>query len=572
MLVGIPLPHIWANPINRHKMVESLLQGSSVTIPFGPGRKPWIETLSELVCCKTSSPDGEEPCLASAPSSDPILQEVVPPGISPALYQVPSSGLSHEEHDKAMEETLGVLERCGESCLGYATNHSFQLPRLFQSPFTKVAINNGGDPFVAGFGLAFRPKWMERSVLNYYASLWNAKWPHDPRDPESYWGYVLAMGSTEGNTHALWSARNYLSGRYVDTNGEQKAVGMKSVQSKAPVVLFSRNINNSIPKLCNLVNIRTFDETGNELYPEDNPLGGKWVPGVPCDGGDSGPGNIDTCALEKLVDFFSSRGHPIVVVFNYGATVKGSCDDVALAGNKLIEILKKNNMYERLQVSSVDPSKCKFTKGFWFHVDGAFAAAYMPFLEMAYRNGLTDVQPASVFDFRLGFISSIVMSGHKYIGTPWPCGVYLVKRSELVSPWGSLYNGSSDTTLALSRNGHSAILLWSFVSNNSYDAQVATVLECVRVVQYAVQQFRELQARLDKDLWIMHTLPSLSIIFRRPNPDIVEKYTLSCSNLYIDSEERCISQVYVVPHVTTEMIDCLVRDLELSHAFHDHSE
>ena len=196
----------------------------------------------------------------------------------------------------------------------------------------------------------------------------------------------------------------------------------------------------------------------------------------------------------------------------------------------------------------------------------------MPFLEMAYRNGLTDVQPASVFDFRLGFISSIVMSGHKYIGTPWPCGVYLVKGSELVSPWGSLYNGSSDTTLALSRNGHSAILLWSFVSNNSYDAQVATVLECVRVVQYAVQQFRELQARLDKDLWIMHTLPSLSIIFRRSNPDIVEKYTLSCSNLYIDSEERCISQVYVVPHVTTEMIDCLVRDLELSHAFHDHSE
>ena len=47
------------------------------------------------------------------------------------------------------------------------------------------------------------------------------------------------------------------------------------------------------------------------------------------------------CALEKLVDFFSSRKHPIVVVFNYGATVKCACDDVKCAGDRLVAILKK---------------------------------------------------------------------------------------------------------------------------------------------------------------------------------------------------------------------------------------
>ena len=44
-------------------------------------------------------------------------------------------------------------------------------------------MNNGGDAFSGGSGLSFRPKWMERGVVDYYTSLWNAKWPHDPNDP-----------------------------------------------------------------------------------------------------------------------------------------------------------------------------------------------------------------------------------------------------------------------------------------------------------------------------------------------------------------------------------------------------
>ena len=54
----------------------------------------------------------------------------------------------------------------------------------------------------------------------------------------------------------------------------------------------------------------------------------------------------------------------------------------------------------------------------------------MPFLEMAYINGLTDIKPASVYDFRLEYIST---SGHKYIGTPWPTGIYLTRTGLLGS-------------------------------------------------------------------------------------------------------------------------------------------
>ena len=188
---------------------------------------------------------------------------------------------------------------------------------------------------------------------------------------------MMTMGSTEGNMHALWSSKNYLSGVYVDklaVSGEDATRNvLTTAPSKEPVVFFSQNSNSSLPKLCNLVCISTYDAIGKEQYPEENPLGGPWEQGVPCEGGDAGPGTIDVSALEKLVDFFSSRGHPIVMVFNYGTTFKGVCDNVEYADG----ILRRNGigMYKREQISPDNPSKRTIRKGFWIHIDGAFSAA-----------------------------------------------------------------------------------------------------------------------------------------------------------------------------------------------------
>ena len=77
-------------------------------------------------------------------------------------------------------------------------------------------------------------KWMERNVLDYYASFWNAKWPHDPEDPETYWGYVSTMGSSEGNLHGIWSTRDYLQGKCVvtDFTGKSSCVPCKGILRK----------------------------------------------------------------------------------------------------------------------------------------------------------------------------------------------------------------------------------------------------------------------------------------------------------------------------------------------------
>ena len=531
-------------------------------VPYGPSRKPWHDTLSTVA---VSSADNGK-LLVSVPSADPLEHDIpVPEGITPALYQVPSSGLTRDQHDRAMEETLKVVKKSLLLLCGFMSRQSLDIPPFLQAPFTNVMLNNGGDPFVVGNVLTYQPKWMERNVLDYYASLWNAKWPHNPNDPDSYWGYVLTMGASEGNLHALWSARNYLSGRYVQ--GSDSSSTRQAVVSKPPVVLFSQNSNYSLHKLCDMVNIPTFFSVGREVYREENPLGGEWPVGVPCTGGDTGPGTIDIDALEKLADFFSSKRHPIVVIFNYGTTFKGSCDDVKTAGERLVSVLKKNDMYERTFTDPENPSRYAVRKGFWFHVDGALSAAYMPFLEMAYKNGLTDIQPGPVFDFRLDFIMSIVTSGHKFIGTPWPCGIYLVRETSRIRGWNIPYTASFDRTVALSRNAHSAVLLWSYITTNSYDAQVSSILGCLRVAKYAVDKFHELQAKVGIDLYVMNTSPSLSIVFRQPNAHIVEKFTLTCSTLCIGSEVVKMSQIYTMQHVTTEHIDTLMEDLEAPGAF-----
>ena len=230
-------------------------------------------------------------------------------------------------------------------------------------------------------------------------------------------------------------------------------------------------------------------------------------------------------------------------------------------------MLKKNNTYEQILVDPVDTSRSVSRKQFWFHVDGALSAAYMPFLEMAFRNGLTDIEPASAFDFRLDFVSSIVTSGHKYIGTPWPCGVYLTRNSLLCSRNDIHVTGSTDTTVSLSRNAHSPILLWSHISSNSYDKQVEDIVQCQNLVQYAVRKLKELEKRTGLDLMIMNFPPSLSILFLKPNSQLVLKYSLTISTLNIESEKHVLAQIYIMKHVTAQKIDSFIADLESSDVY-----
>ena len=527
------------------------------SIQYGPCRKPWRESLSAVA---VSAADG---CLlVSPPSSDPLnltcYKET--PGITESIYQVPSFGLTKEVKDAAMQETEKVFKDGCRYNIGFQANQDIDCPPCLRSSLNCIHVNSAGDPFSITMPSLYSGKWIERNVLDYFASLWNAKWPYDSSDPETYWGYILTMGSSEGNIHAMWSARNYFMTQKITEGGIDS--------SCVPVVFYSQESNHSLRKAADITNMAPFNIIGSQLYPNQNPLGGKWQEGVPCNSGNAGQGSIDIDDLAKLVDFFSAKGHPIMVVFNYGTTFKCACDDVKRAGEVLVTILKKNNMYEWNIPDQDDPSSFIACKAFWFHVDGALSAAYMPFLEMAHKNGLTDVKPGPIFDFRLDFVSSIVTSGHKWIGAPWPCGIYLTKSglikqsSDFIS-----YINSADLTVSLSRNTHSSVMLWSFISNNSYDAQIQIILQCFKVLAYALKELKTVETLTGTDLWVTNVEPSIAIVFRRPNDKIAIKYSLPNFYLCIDGSIRHMTHIFIMKHVTTELIDALVIDLMSPGAF-----
>ena len=174
-----------------------------------------------------------------------------------------------------------------------------------------------------------------------------------------------------------------------------------------------------------------------------------------------------------------------MVIFTYGTTFTGAGDDVEQAGKILVSILKQNIMYEHKIRDADDPSSFVVCKGFWFHVNGALSAAY--FLEMAHKKCLTDVKSHSAFDFRLDFIMSIVTSGHKWIGVPWPqWGVHHQEWVATVTPKCDFVHEmhATDLSISVSCNAQSSILLWSFISKNSY--MQCSGSECVAMFKGSV--------------------------------------------------------------------------------------
>ena len=129
-------------------------------------------------------------------------------------------------------------------------------------------------------------------------------------------------------------------------------------------------------------------------------------------------GTIDIEALGN-----SMREHqeqvPILNL-NIGTTMKGGIDDV----DAVVALLKQLNIQE-----------------YYIHCDAALYGMILPFLEGAPKTDFT--KP----------IDSIAISGHKFIGSPIPCGVSLTKKEyvdKITHPVD--YIETLDTTISGSRN------------------------------------------------------------------------------------------------------------------------
>ncbi|NVD06807.1 glutamate decarboxylase [Vibrio sp. JPW-9-11-11] len=589
-------------------------------IPYGPSQLPWSDQVPDFALTHISAPSANPVDVYAERNYDFHYTEQAINGFD---VEIPPTGQNSTEQESVYQQLLSYVDSQKARFLGYQTEENIHYQDRL-SPFLNVSLNNVGDPFVNG-NYTINSKCVERSVLDYYASLWNAKWPSQgpyidekgqfqKGDPESYWGYVLTMGSTEGNLYAMLNARDYLSGVMLleeevrsETNDGDQITNCQvyahhpcppkcNPNAYTPVAFFSEDTHYSIVKAMAVEKIETFGELGNRLYPDQNPVnqGQPW----PSEVGSTPPppsgklrvssGAIDVDELVKYVEFFADRGYPILLVLNCGTTFKGAYDDVSQVTQRLEPILKRNNLWQReVPVDPEDPSSGYETRtGYWLHIDGALGASYLPFIKMAkecpeYQSFFkqNDGYTGPDFDFKNPMVHSIVTSGHKWPGAPWPTGVYMTKQKFMVSPPDNPeYIGSPDTTFAGSRNGLSPLVLWEYFARNSYSDQIKLAMQGQEVARYAEEQLGIVAKHwLSKglDLRLQRTPLSLSLIFLQPNEEIIFRYSLAKETISqpISCDQDADTQILNYVHLFTmwdvdkSLIDCLCEDLMQEDAF-----
>ena len=207
-------------------------------------------------------------------------------------------------------------------------------------------------------------------------------------------------------------------------------------------------------------------------------------------------------------DLAASLDHdrPALVVANIGTTMKGAVDDVDAIRAATAEV----------------PTHV--------HADAALMGAVLPFLDP--RPFFQGVDSASV-------------SGHKLLGTPFPCGVYVSRHK----PRGSMQvTGSVDNTVAGSRNGHGAIFLDHIIRAKGMEGFAKDVTRCEESAQYLIDI-------MDPSWRAWRNNKSITVVMDRPPNAVVQRWQLAVQG------ER--AHVITMPHVTARKLNMLVRDLRV---------
>ena len=225
-------------------------------------------------------------------------------------------------------------------------------------------------------------------------------------------------------------------------------------------------------------------------------------------------GEMDYEDLDNAIAL--KREYPAIFFLNIGTTMKEAVDQL----DEIKKVIRKNAI-----------------KDYYIHCDAAFLGAFAPFIE----NG-------PKFDFAEG-ADSIAISGHKFLGSPIPCGLVLVKRNHRDRVAHSIaYVDTLDTTITGSRNGLTPLFIWDFIQKWGIEGLIKRTKECLQLAKYTVEKMNNvgIPAWRNKN--------ALTVVFPKPSTKIIAKFKLA--------SEEDIAHVICVPGVTHERIDELIKDLK----------
>jgi histidine decarboxylase len=230
-------------------------------------------------------------------------------------------------------------------------------------------------------------------------------------------------------------------------------------------------------------------------------------------------GEIDYDDLRNTIQM--NRHMPVIILANIGTTMTEARDDVKRIKGILKDLAVKQH---------------------YIHADGALSGSYSAFID-----------PRPAFDFEDG-VDSIAISGHKFIGSPMPCGVVIAKRSNKDRIARSIaYIGSMDTTITGSRNGHSPLFLWYAIQKMGIEGFRNRAWHSLETAAYCTQQLNDIGI----DAW--RNPNSITVVFPEPDEKIRKKWQLA--------SENGMSHIMCMPNVTKEQIDVVVAEIEATLVF-----
>jgi histidine decarboxylase len=168
----------------------------------------------------------------------------------------------------------------------------------------------------------------------------------------------------------------------------------------------------------------------------------------------------------------------------------------------------------------------------YVHADAALAGIPLALLDPAHRPGLDMADGAD----------SVAVSGHKFIGSPYPCGVLITRRTlheRMARPVD--YIGGVDATITGSRSGHAPLQLWYALNRLGRDGLRRRAEQARALAAYAVE-------RLDAVGVPAWRHPhAFTVVLPTPPPDVVRRWNLASAD--------GISHIVCMPGVTREQVD-----------------
>ena len=225
-------------------------------------------------------------------------------------------------------------------------------------------------------------------------------------------------------------------------------------------------------------------------------------------------GEMDYQDLHQMISTW--RSAPPVIFANVGTTMKEGFDDIT----QIKKVLKDLAIPE-----------------YYIHVDAALGGMTLPFI---------DESPE--FSFTTG-VQSMSISGHKFIGSPLPCGVVLALKSNVGRVARAVeYVGSLDSTVSGSRNGFTPILLWYAIKKFGFNGFKKTVRGCVRTAELAVRIMN------NEGIKAWKNDHAITVVFPRPAENVVKKWKLAVQD--------DIAHIICMPQVNEDVINNVIKDIK----------